>query len=896
MTDVTIKALASEIQTSVDRLIQQFADAGIRKSADDSVTSQEKQTLLTHLNREHGSAPDKLTLQRKTRSTLNIPGTGGKSKSVQIEVRKKRTFVKRDPQEAERLAAEEQAQREAEEQARREAEEAAKREAQLKAEREAAEQAKREVADKAKREAAEKDKVSNQHTDEMTKTAQAEKIRRENEAAELKRKSEEEARRKLEEEARRVAEEARRMAEENEKNWSETSDSPEDSSDYHVTTSQHARQAEDDNDREVEGGRGRSRSSKAARPAKKGNKHAESKADREEARAAVRGGKGGKHRKGSALQQGFQKPAQAVNRDVVIGETITVGELANKMAVKGSQVIKAMMKLGAMATINQVIDQETAQLVAEEMGHKVILRRENELEEAVMSDRDTGAAAEPRAPVVTIMGHVDHGKTSLLDYIRSTKVASGEAGGITQHIGAYHVETDNGMITFLDTPGHAAFTSMRARGAQATDIVVLVVAADDGVMPQTIEAIQHAKAAQVPVVVAVNKIDKPEADPDRVKNELSQYGILPEEWGGESQFVHVSAKAGTGIDDLLDAILLQAEVLELKAVRNGMASGAVIEAFLDKGRGPVATVLVREGTLHKGDIVLCGFEYGRVRAMRDELGREVLEAGPSIPVEILGLSGVPAAGDEVTVVRDEKKAREVALYRQGKFREVKLARQQKSKLENMFANMTEGEVHEVNIVLKADVQGSVEAISDSLLKLSTDEVKVKIIGSGVGGITETDATLAAASNAILVGFNVRADASARKVIEAESLDLRYYSVIYNLIDEVKAAMSGMLSPELKQQIIGLAEVRDVFKSPKFGAIAGCMVTEGTIKRHNPIRVLRDNVVIYEGELESLRRFKDDVNEVRNGMECGIGVKNYNDVRVGDMIEVFEIIEIQRSID
>ncbi len=896
MTDVTIKALASEIQTSVDRLIQQFADAGIRKSADDSVTSQEKQTLLTHLNREHGSATDKLTLQRKTRSTLNIPGTGGKSKSVQIEVRKKRTFVKRDPQEAERLAAEEQAQREAEEQARREAEEAAKREAQLKAEREAAEQAKREVADKAKREAAEKDKVSNQHTDEMTKTAQAEKIRRENEAAELKRKSEEEARRKLEEEARRVAEEARRMAEENEKNWSETSDSPEDSSDYHVTTSQHARQAEDDNDREVEGGRGRSRSSKAARPAKKGNKHAESKADREEARAAVRGGKGGKHRKGSALQQGFQKPAQAVNRDVVIGETITVGELANKMAVKGSQVIKAMMKLGAMATINQVIDQETAQLVAEEMGHKVILRRENELEEAVMSDRDTGAAAEPRAPVVTIMGHVDHGKTSLLDYIRSTKVASGEAGGITQHIGAYHVETDNGMITFLDTPGHAAFTSMRARGAQATDIVVLVVAADDGVMPQTIEAIQHAKAAQVPVVVAVNKIDKPEADPDRVKNELSQYGILPEEWGGESQFVHVSAKAGTGIDDLLDAILLQAEVLELKAVRNGMASGAVIESFLDKGRGPVATVLVREGTLHKGDIVLCGFEYGRVRAMRDELGREVLEAGPSIPVEILGLSGVPAAGDEVTVVRDEKKAREVALYRQGKFREVKLARQQKSKLENMFANMTEGEVHEVNIVLKADVQGSVEAISDSLLKLSTDEVKVKIIGSGVGGITETDATLAAASNAILVGFNVRADASARKVIEAESLDLRYYSVIYNLIDEVKAAMSGMLSPELKQQIIGLAEVRDVFKSPKFGAIAGCMVTEGTIKRHNPIRVLRDNVVIYEGELESLRRFKDDVNEVRNGMECGIGVKNYNDVRVGDMIEVFEIIEIQRSID
>ncbi|WP_312973782.1 translation initiation factor IF-2 [Atlantibacter sp.] len=903
MTDVTVKALAAEIQTSVDRLVQQFADAGIPKSAEDSVTAQEKQTLLAHLNREHGSAPDKLTLQRKTRSTLSIQGTGGKSKSVQIEVRKKRTFVKRDPAEAERLAAEEQAQREAEEQAQREAEEAAKREAQEKAKREAQEKAKREadekakreLADQAKREAAENSKVSNQQTDEATKAAQAEKARREAEANELKRKAEEEARRKLEENARRVAEEARRMAEENSAGWTSTETVEEDKSDYHVTTSQHARQAEDDSDREVEGGRGgRGRNTKVARQ-KKGNKHAESKADREEARAAVRGGKGGKQRKGSALQQGFNKPAQAVNRDVIIGETITVGELANKMAVKGSQVIKAMMKLGAMATINQVIDQETAQLVAEEMGHKVILRRENELEEAVMSDRDTGAAAESRAPVVTIMGHVDHGKTSLLDYIRSTKVASGEAGGITQHIGAYHVETDNGMITFLDTPGHAAFTAMRARGAQATDIVVLVVAADDGVMPQTIEAIQHAKAAQVPVVVAVNKIDKPEADPDRVKNELSQYGILPEEWGGESQFVHVSAKAGTGIDDLLDAILLQAEVLELKAVRKGMASGVVIESFLDKGRGPVATVLVREGTLNKGDIVLCGFEYGRVRAMRDELGREVAEAGPSIPVEILGLSGVPAAGDEVTVVRDEKKAREVALYRQGKFREVKLARQQKSKLENMFANMTEGEVSEVNIVLKADVQGSVEAISDSLLKLSTDEVKVKIVGSGVGGITETDATLAAASNAILVGFNVRADASARRVIEAESLDLRYYSVIYHLIDEVKAAMSGMLSPELKQQIIGLAEVRDVFKSPKFGAIAGCMVTEGTIKRHNPIRVLRDNVVIYEGELESLRRFKDDVNEVRNGMECGIGVKNYNDVRVGDMIEVFEVIEIKRTI-
>ncbi|MBS6033470.1 MULTISPECIES: translation initiation factor IF-2 [Pantoea] len=896
MTDVTVKSLAAEIQTPVDRLVQQFADAGIPKSENDAVTQHEKETLLSHLNREHGQVGSaKLTLQRKTRSTLNIPGTGGKSKSVQIEVRKKRTYVKGDAESEQAQAeAEAEAQREAEEQAQREAEEKARREAEQKAQREAEEKAKREAADKAKRAAAENEKVTNQPTDEVTKAAQSDKARREAEAAELKRKAEEEARRKLEEAARLVAEEARRLAEEKSAEWEKPEE--EDKGDYHVTTSTHARQAEDENDRQVEAGRARARTTaKAARPAKKGNKHSEAKTDREEARAQIRGGKGGKHRKPSALQQGFNKPAQAVNRDVVIGETITVAELANKMAVKGSLVIKAMMKMGAMATINQVIDQETAQLVAEEMGHKVTLRRENELEEAVMDDRDTDAAQESRAPVVTIMGHVDHGKTSLLDYIRSTKIASGEAGGITQHIGAYHVETDNGMVTFLDTPGHAAFTAMRARGAQATDIVILVVAADDGVMPQTVEAIQHAKAAKVPVVVAVNKCDKPEADPDRVKNELTQYGIIPEEWGGENMFVNVSAKAGTGIDDLLNAILLQAEVLELTAIREGMASGVVIESFLDKGRGPVATVLVREGTLNKGDIVLCGFEYGRVRAMRDELGREVTEAGPSIPVEILGLSGVPAAGDEATVVRDEKKAREVALYRQGKFREVKLARQQKSKLENMFANMTEGEVSELNIVLKADVQGSVEAISDSLLKLSTDEVKVKIVGSGVGGITETDATLAAASNAIILGFNVRADASARRVIDAESLDLRYYSVIYNLIDEVKAAMSGMLAPEYKQQIIGLAEVRDVFKSPKFGAVAGCMVTEGNIKRHNPIRVLRDNVVIYEGELESLRRFKDDVNEVRNGMECGIGVKNYNDVRVGDMIEVFEVIEVKRTI-
>ncbi|RKE89194.1 translation initiation factor 2 (bIF-2) [Xenorhabdus ehlersii] len=682
MTEVTVKLLAEEIQTSEERLIQQFADAGIQKTATDSVSQKEKEALLAYLNREQGGSggqPGKLTLQRKTRSTLNVPGTGGKSKSVAIEVRKKRTYVNRDA--LEQAKAEEQAQREAEEQARREAEEKArleaeakkfaeeqaKREAEEKAKREAEESARREAEEKAKREeaklspreAAEKEKVIKQHTENKPKSDQThsavqnEKARREAEAANLKRKAEEEMRRKVEAEAKRVAEEARRMAEENQDKWTDDSDNS-DSSDYHVTTSRYARDAEDENDAKVEGDR-RSRSRGGKSRQKKNNKHSESKADREEARAVGR--TKGKQRKPSTLQQSFTKPVVAVNRDVVIGETITVAELANKMAVKGAQVIKTMMNMGAMVTINQVIDQETAQLVAEEMGHKVILRRENELEEALMSDRDTGETqAESRAPVVTIMGHVDHGKTSLLDYIRSTKVASGEAGGITQHIGAYHVKTEKGMITFLDTPGHAAFTSMRARGAKATDIVVLVVAADDGVMPQTVEAIQHAKAANVPVVVAVNKIDKPEADPDRVKNELSQYGIISEEWGGENQFINVSAKAGIGIDELLEAILLQSEVLELKAVRTGMANGVVIESFLDKGRGPVATILVQSGTLNKGDIVLCGFEYGRIRAMRNELGREVTSAGPSIPVEILGLSNVPSAGDEATVVRDEKKS------------------------------------------------------------------------------------------------------------------------------------------------------------------------------------------------------------------------------------------------
>ncbi|MGR3808715.1 bacterial translation initiation factor 2 (bIF-2) [Pasteurella testudinis DSM 23072] len=881
----TVKQLANEISTPLEQLLKQLSDAGIQKVESDPITAEEERQLLKSLSGE-GVKPKKLTLQKKERSTLKIAGTGGKNKEVRVEVRKKRTFTPTSAEDIAKQKAEEQARLEAEAQAKREAEEKAKAEAEAKAKREAEEKAKREAQQKAAK--AEQSAVESKET----KKADPEKEKLKAEEAELRRKAEALAEQKAEEKARKAAEEARRLAELT-SDKEETPKSEEPAVVDARLTSRYAQEAEDEEARRKEG---RSRNKKINKAKKGGRDDDTNKTEREANRRNQKNIRGGKNqRRGSSLQQEFTKPAQPVNREVVIGETITVGELAAKMAVKATEVIKTMMGMGAMATINQVIDQETAQLVAEEMGHKVVLRRENELEESLLSDRDSNAVEVNRAPVVTIMGHVDHGKTSLLDYIRKTKVASGEAGGITQHIGAYHVETDNGMITFLDTPGHAAFTSMRARGAKATDIVVLVVAADDGVMPQTIEAIQHAKAAKVPLVVAVNKIDKPEADPDRVKNELSQYDVISEEWGGDTQFVHVSAKQGMGIDELLEAILVQSEVLELTAVTDAMASGVVIESYLDKGRGPVATVLIQSGTLRRGDIVLCGLEYGRVRAMRDENGKEVEEAGPSIPVEILGLSGVPAAGDEATVVRDEKKAREVALHRQGKFREVKLARQQKAKLENMFTNMTEGDVAEVNIVVKADVQGSVEAICQSLVDLSTDEVKVKIVGSGVGGISETDATLAAASNAILVGFNVRADASARRVIEAENIDLRYYSVIYDLINEVKAAMSGMLAPEFKQQIIGLAEVRDVFKSPKLGAIAGCMVTEGVVKRNNPIRVLRDNVVIYEGELESLRRFKDDVNEVRNGMECGIGVKNYNDVRVGDQIEVFETVEIKRTI-
>ena len=885
MAEVNVEKLAGDIGTTVDKLLQQLSQAGITKQAGDNVTEAEKATLLDHLSKQHGGTgsdgPARMTLQRKSKSTLSVTGSTGQAKSVQVEVRKTRTYVKKSAveqeQEQARIAAEEAARREQEQQA---AKEAAELKAKQDAERKAKEEADRKAKEEAKRKAdAERAAKQKQMTPEQSAKSEKDRV----EAERLQKEAEEAALKKAEEEAKRQAEEARKLAEENSARWKKEEEERkkrEETADHHLTTSTYAREAEDVADARDEQGARRAKKKKKA-PAKE--------------KFVPSRGKKSKLKAPASLQHGFQKPTVDVKNEVRISETITVAELASRMAVKGAEVVKTMMKMGDMVTINQVIDQEAAQLVAEEMGHKVIIVKENELEQTVLNDRHEDGKSEPRAPVVTVMGHVDHGKTSTLDYIRSAKVASGEAGGITQHIGAYHVDVNGNMITFLDTPGHAAFTSMRARGAKATDIVILVVAADDGVMPQTKEAVQHARAAGVPLIIAVNKMDKEGVDPDRVKNELAQLDVIPEEWGGDTQYVHISAKTGLGIDDLLEAVLNQSELLELTAPTVGMAAGVVIESRLDKGRGPVASVLVQSGTLNQGDIVLCGLEYGRVRAMRDENGKDIKSAGPSIPVEILGLSGIPAAGDEATVVKDERKAREVALYRQGKFRDVKLARQQKAKLENMFTNMTDGDVSEVNVVLKADVQGSIEAISDSLTKLSTDEVKVKIVGSGVGGITETDATLAAASNAIVVGFNVRADASARKVIESENLDLRYYSVIYSLIDEVKQAMSGMLAPEFKQEIIGLAEVRDVFKSPKIGAIAGCMVTEGVVKRSAPIRVLRDNVVIYEGELESLRRFKDDVADVRNGMECGIGVKNYNDVRVGDQIEVFETVEVQRTL-
>ncbi len=841
MAEVTVKELAGIIGTDVDKLVSQLKDAGIDAAkAGDVVTDEQKSVLLGFLKKNHGevetSEPKRITLKRKQKSTLKISGSHGRNKTVNVEVRKKRTYVKRSD-----LVAKEQEERDRVD-AIKVAEEAAIKAAEDKV---AADIAAVE-AEKVAAEQAEKESV------EATANA-AKAVEDAEKDAVVKAKAAEEAQQAL------INAQADASVEDKAKT---------------------EKPAKDTNRKKKKKGRKQDQELHSPRPAKKRTRIKPTATP-------------------SALQHEFSKPTEPVIKEVAIPETIAIGELASKMSVKAAEVIKVMMGMGVMATINQIIDQETATLVVEEMGHKAIIADRSDIEQAVLGESQTKADSVDsvhRAPVVTIMGHVDHGKTSLLDYIRKSTVASGEAGGITQHIGAYHVETDKGEITFLDTPGHAAFTAMRARGANATDIVILVVAADDGVMPQTVEAVQHSKAAGVPMIIAVNKMDKEQADPDRVKNELSTHEVIPEEWGGEYQFVHVSAETGEGIPDLLEAIILQAEILELTAKVDCPAEGVVIEARLDKGRGAIATVLVQRGTLKRGGILLAGEYYGRVRGMLNENGDTVEEAGPSIPVEVLGLSGVPKAGDEAAVVSDERKAREVALYRHNRERDLKLAHQQKTKLENMFATMEAGDISTLNLIIKADVQGSVEALIESLVKLSTDEVQVKVVSSGVGGIAETDANLAAASNATLIGFNVRADASARRAIDNQAVELHYYSIIYDVVDDVKASLSGMLAPEIRQEIVGLAEVRDVFKSPKIGAIAGCMVTEGVVKRNNPIRVLRDNVVIYEGELESLRRFKDDANEVRNGMECGIGVKNYNDVRVGDQIEVFEIVEVKRTLD
>ncbi|MCF5720182.1 translation initiation factor IF-2 [Pseudomonas syringae] len=841
MTQVTVKQLADEVKTPVERLLQQMREAGLpHTAADEGVSDSEKQSLLTHLKSSHKAKveePRKITLQRKTTSTLRVAG----SKSISVEVRKKKVFVQRSPEEIE-------AERKRELDERRAVENAARQKAE--------EEAKRRSEEEARRQPAAAQPAGTEAV--AAPSAPVEAVREAAPAAA----------------APAPAADARKRDE------PRRPDKP----------------RADDNNRRGGGGDGE-RKNAPHRASVKEKAPAPRVAPRttdEESDGFRRGGRGkAKLKKRNA--HGFQSPTGPVVRDVQIGETITVGDLANQMSVKAAEIIKFMFKLGTPATINQVLDQETAQLVAEELGHKVTLVSDTALEDSLAESLKFEGETFSRAPVVTVMGHVDHGKTSLLDYIRRAKVAAGEAGGITQHIGAYHVETERGMVTFLDTPGHAAFTAMRARGAKATDIVILVVAADDGVMPQTIEAVQHAKAAGVPLVVAVNKIDKPGADLDRIRSELSVHGVTSEEWGGDTPFVSVSAKVGTGVDELLEAVLLQAEVLELKATPSAPGRGVVVESRLDKGRGPVATVLVQDGTLRQGDMVLVGSNYGRVRAMLDENGKPIKEAGPSIPVEILGLDGTPDAGDEMSVLSDEKKAREVALFRQGKFREVKLARAHAGKLENIFENMGQAEKKTLNIVLKSDVRGSLEALNGALNGLGNDEVQVRVVGGGVGGITESDANLALASNAVLFGFNVRADAGARKIVEQEGLDMRYYNVIYDIIEDVKKALTGMLGSDVRENILGIAEVRDVFRSPKFGAIAGCMVVEGTVYRNRPIRVLREDIVIFEGELESLRRFKDDAAEVRAGMECGIGVKSYNDVKAGDKIEVYEKVQVARSL-
>ena len=846
MPEVTVKQYAEVIHISVERLLEQLKEAGLAvKSAEDRISDNEKTELLGYLRRKHGkenkAGPEKITLRRKTISEIKMPVTGlgnrskVRSKTVSVEVRKRRTYIKRSVIEEAALKMVQEAEAQ---QAKADAEQLARQDAQKVVAAEAQEQPAT---------------VAGLHAPEEAGTGASDIISAA--APEV-----ETGPVDLQHEA--TAQAGGPVAEQ------QTDDVPE------VVVEPPPPPLETEKPYRIQ---------------------------REELHVAS--GKSGRRKKKQRLRQvvkrppqhGFEKPTAPVIREVEIPEGITVSELAQRMSVKSTEVIKVMMNLGSMVTINQMIDQETAAVVAEEMGHKAKTLKENALEEEIMQSGRTQGDEAARPPVVTIMGHVDHGKTSLLDFIRRSKVAASEAGGVTQHIGAYSVKTENGNITFLDTPGHEAFTAMRARGAKVTDIVVLVVAADDGVMPQTEEAIKHAKAGSVPLIVAINKIDRPEADPDRVKQELSKFDVIPDDWGGDTIFVNLSAKTGKGVDSLLDGISLQAEILELKASPGGTASGTVIEARLDKGRGPVASVLVQNGELHRGDMILAGREFGRVRAMHDENSADIASAGPSVPVEVLGLSGTPKAGDDMIVVSDERKAREIALFRQGKYREVKLAKQQASKVKNAITSTNDTADVSVNVLIKGDVQGSAEALSEALQKLSGDAVSVNIISAGVGGITESDINLALASNGMVIGFNVRVDAAARKLVDEEGVDLRYYSVIYDVIDDVKAAINGLLSPEVREQIIGVAEVREVFRAPGFGEIAGCLISSGLVRKANPIRVLRDNVVIYEGELESLRRFKDDVNEVKSGTECGIGVKNYNDVKPGDQIEVFERIEVERNI-
>ncbi|MGA3949802.1 translation initiation factor IF-2 [Ralstonia nicotianae] len=964
MASTTVAQLAGELNRSAAALLEQLQAAGVQKATpEDVITESDKTRLLDYLKRAHGSAEDgarkKITLTKRETSEIRQADATGKTRTVQVEVRKKRVLMKRDeagaaPAEAEAPApvtapvvdVEEVARREEEQ--RRQAELLARQEAELKARQEAMER--EEAERRARQEAAEAEQrrqaeLAAKKAEEEAAAARAaaeasdEAPRRKAEEDAARLASEREAAQKAAEEARAAADKIkaeedgarkrREAAEAEARAIREMMNAP-----ARVLKTPAERKAEEKK-AEQSGtlhkpvkAAGEARpapaAKKAAAPAaapaatpagdKKGGRGGKPGGWQDDARGNKRGGlktrgdtgggvdgwrgsKGGRNRHGDDNRNAFQAPTEPVVREVHVPETISVAELAHKMAVKAAEVIKQMMKLGQMVTINQVLDQETAMIVVEEMGHQAVAAKLDDPEALLVEgvQEQQNVEAEARPPVVTVMGHVDHGKTSLLDYIRRAKVAAGEAGGITQHIGAYHVETPRGVITFLDTPGHEAFTAMRARGAKATDIVILVVAADDGVMPQTKEAIAHAKAAGVPIVVAINKIDKPEANPDRVKQELVSESVIPEEYGGDSPFVPVSAKTGQGIENLLENVLLQAEVLELKAPINAAAKGLVVEAQLDKGKGPIATVLVQSGTLKRGDVVLAGTAYGRVRAMLDENGKPAKEAGPSIPVEIQGLSEVPGAGEEVIVLPDERKAREIALFRQGKFRDVKLARQQAAKLETMLEQMSEGEVKTLPLIIKADVQGSQEALVHALNKLSTGEVRVQVVHGAVGGISESDVNLATASKAVIIGFNTRADAGARKLAEHQGIDIRYYNIIYDAVDEVKAAMSGMLSPERKEETTGLVEVRQVFHVPKVGAVAGCMVLDGVVKRSSLVRVLRENVVIFSGELESLKRFKDDVKEVKQGFECGLSIKNFNDVKEGDQLEIYEITEVARTL-